>query len=226
MNKLTETRRANLKRLLVSRYDNNQATLAKALDRPSSFVWRLLTAGRHARAIGEELARHIERQTGMRPYWLDGIDQVVQPEGVGNVSPSIVGRRRIPLLSLSQALSPSRAIETFSVGGIALELLTDMELGPHAFAVDVVGVSMEPDYHAGDRVIIDPAVFPSPGDHVLASVNGEAVLRKFRDRSLGSERAYELAPANDGWAMINSSSPGITVEIIGTVMEHRRYRKR
>lgn len=162
----------------------------------------------------------------MWPYWLDGVDQTVTPVGIGNVTPSQLGRRKIPLLSMVQALDPAAAIGTTKTEGVVDEMLTDLSLGPHAFAVEVQGSSMEPDYRAGDRVVIDPAVCPSPGDSVLASINGDAVLRRYLDRSSGPRRAFELAPANPSWPTTASDSPGSEVRIIGTVMEHRRYRRR
>lgn len=107
-------------------------------------------------------------------------------------------------------------------------MLTDSELGPHAFALEVMGESMSPEYREGDRIIIDPAVYPRPGDACIASVNGEVTFKRFRPRGLNEhgKDVFELAPINADFATIRSDQAGAEVSIIGTVIEHRRYRRR
>lgn len=107
-------------------------------------------------------------------------------------------------------------------------MLTDQELGPHAFALEVLGESMSPEYREGDRIIVDPAVYPRPGDAVVAKVNGEVTFKRYRPRGVNASGGdvFELAPLNPDYATIRSDQPGYDVAIVGTVMEHRRYRKR
>ena len=85
---------------------------------------------------------------------------------------------------------------------------------------------MEPDFKEGDAVVIDPEVSPLPGDFVVAK-NGEeeALFKKYRPRGImnGSD-VFELVPLNEDFPTIRSDQE--EVRIIGTMVEHRRYRKR
>ncbi len=88
---------------------------------------------------------------------------------------------------------------------------------------------MEPDFREGDKVIIDPEIQPRPGDYVVAKLanENEATFKKYRPR--GSDKdgrpTIELVPLNPDWPtlVVDSDHPG---RIIGTMVEHRRYRQR
>lgn len=85
---------------------------------------------------------------------------------------------------------------------------------------------MEPDFKEGDIVIIDPSVKPRPGSFVVAK-NGreEVTFKKYRPRSfdvLGNE-IFELVPLNDDYPIMKSNEQ--TIEIVGTMVEHRRFYK-
>ncbi len=107
-------------------------------------------------------------------------------------------------------------------------LETDQPASSEAFALEVRGDSMLPTFVPGDRVIVDPAVEPRPGDVVVASIEGdtEAVLRKYRVVGFDSERKpiFDLVPLNEDYPVlqINERQPG---RIVGTMIEHRRYRR-
>lgn len=148
------------------------------------------------------------------------------PKPVQNVRAAEIGLRRIPLISSVQAGRMTEAIDPFPIGGAFDYLLTDLDLSEHAFALTVEGDSMLPDFHEGDRVIVDPAITPRPGDFVVAK-NGkeEATFKKYRPRGVGAngEDVFELVPLNPDYATINSErEPAV---IIGVMVEHRRYRK-
>ncbi len=85
---------------------------------------------------------------------------------------------------------------------------------------------MEPDFKEGDTVVIDPNIKPRPGSFVAAK-NGreEATFKKYRPRSidlLGNE-VFELVPLNEDYPTMRSDE--MPIEIIGTMVEHRRYFK-
>ncbi|MBJ9964474.1 S24 family peptidase [Burkholderia seminalis] len=147
--------------------------------------------------------------------------------GVANVRPAPVGVRRIPLISSVQAGQMTEAVDPFPQGGAFEYLLTDLDLSDNAFALEIDGDSMLPDFHPGDRVIVDPAICPRPGDFVVAK-NGreEATFKKYRARGIGADgrEAFELIPLNPDYAAISSEHE--PVRIIGVMVEHRRYRKR
>lgn len=98
-----------------------------------------------------------------------------------------------------------------------------------AFALELTGESMLPEFTDGDVVIADTGVEPLPGDFVVAALNEahEATFKKYRPRGLDADGApiIELAPLNPDYPTLEISAkrPG---HIVGTMMEHRRFRRR
>ncbi|MBN4665410.1 LexA family transcriptional regulator [Pandoraea nosoerga] len=144
-----------------------------------------------------------------------------------NVSAAEIGQRKIPLISSVQAGRMTEALEPFPPGVAFEYLLTDLDLSENAFALEIEGQSMEPEFKAGDRIIVDPALQPQPGDFVVAK-NGreEATFKKYRPRGMGQggREVFELVPLNDDYPTINSEHE--PARIIGVMVEHRRYRRR
>ena len=100
--------------------------------------------------------------------------------------------------------------------------------GP-TFALEVIGDSMLPEFKSGDIVIIDTGIDPLPGDYVVASVENDeqATFKKYRLRGSDDDGnpIIELAPLNPDYPVltISAKSPG---RIIGTMYEHRSFRRR
>lgn len=105
----------------------------------------------------------------------------------------------------------------------------DPDHSAHAFALVIRDESMAPEFREGDKIIVDPEVTPQPGDFVIAKLerDAEATFKKFRPRGQDADGGamIELAPLNPDWPTlaINAETPG---RIIGTLVEHRRYRRR
>lgn len=138
-----------------------------------------------------------------------------------------MGVRRVPLISYIQAGLWSEVVDNFSVGDADEWLMTDSELSGVSFALEIKGDSMLPEFSPGDRVIIDPDVFPQPGDFVAAK-NGheEATFKKYRPRGTdaGGNMVFELVPLNEDFPSMRSDVTPI--RIVGTMVEHRKYRRR
>lgn len=229
---ITSIRRARLQHLLDTKYNGVQTALSAALSRSPSYVWGLLQEGPNSKPIGEKLARHIEKSASLPEYWLDGLARVVHSapinrSGLGNLTVSGSGQRRIPVISFVEAGKPVEAIDAYAVGAGSEELVTDLELGPYAFGLIVQGDSMLPEFKEGDRILIDPDVQPKPGDFVVARTNnGEVTFKKYRPKRI-SERGDEvfgLVPLNEDYATIWSDEVPCT--IVGVLVEHRRQRRR
>ncbi len=145
----------------------------------------------------------------------------------GNVVPAPLGSTRIPVISYVQAGVWTGIVDDFEPGAAHEYLLTDLELSGSAFALEIKGDSMLPDFRPGDRVIIDPDVAPSPGDFVVAK-NGEqeATFKKYRPRSIDANgnTVFELVPLNEDYPSMRSDV--VPIRIVGTMVEHRKYRKR
>lgn len=144
-----------------------------------------------------------------------------------NVTPADPGRNRIPLISYVQAGNWAEAADPYAAGDASEWLLTDRDFSSSAFALEIKGSSMLPDFNPGDRVIIDPTVPPQPGDFVVAKNCEEgATFKKYRPRGT-SERGdliFELVPLNEDYPSMRSDVTPI--RIVGTMVEHRKYRRR
>lgn len=85
---------------------------------------------------------------------------------------------------------------------------------------------MEPEFREHDIVVIDPDVRPNPGDYVVARNHEEAAtFKKYRPRGLdaGGQEIFELVPLNEDYAVMRSDQQPI--QIIGTMVEHTRFRR-
>lgn len=141
--------------------------------------------------------------------------------------------RTVPLISHVQAGYGVGAIDAYPRGEGSTIVGVDAELASHlgrlAFALEIEGESMLPDFRPGDIVVIDPSVKPLPGDYVVAKIDGDdcATFKKYRPR--GSDESgiaiFELVPMNEDYEIqrVSAENPGT---IIGTMMEHRRKRRR
>ncbi|BDD90893.1 prophage repressor CI [Pandoraea sp. NE5] len=165
---------------------------------------------------------------GVSALWLaEGRGPRRGNEPIQNITTASIGHRRIPLISSVQAGQMTEAVVPFPPGGAYEYLLTDLELSEHAFGLEVEGRSMEPKFYEGDRLIVDPALSPRPGDFVIAK-NGheEATFKKYRPRGINAagQDVFELVPLNPDYATINSENE--PVRIIGVVVEHRQVLRR
>lgn len=144
-----------------------------------------------------------------------------------NVAPAAIGARSIPLIDYVQAGAWTGVVDPFEPGAADEYLLTDLTLSGNAFALEIKGESMLPEFKPGDRVIIDPEVAPSPGDFVVAK-NGaeEATFKKYRPRLIDAtgNTVFELVPLNEDFPSMRSDT--VPIRIVGTMVEHRKYRKR
>ncbi len=140
---------------------------------------------------------------------------------------SEVNSRRVPLISYVQAgaLAEKNPIEAFD--GSLEYVLTDLDLSEYSFALRIEGDSMEPDFKAGDVIIVDPEVEPVPGEFVVAKNGGDqATFKKYRPTytDASGRQHFELVPLNNDYPVINSDHQPLT--IIGVMIEHRIYRRK
>lgn len=192
-----------------------------------------------ANRIGSDTGNLSRLETGKQGYSDETLRQIAAALGCSiadlfwtesespNVSATPIGSRRIPLVSYVQAGAMTEVVDSYSPGMGADFLLTDLDLGANAFALKIRGDSMRPEFAEGDVVIIDPSVTPHPGDFVVAK-NGsnEATFKKYRPRGIDElgQEVFELVPLNDDYPSMRSNVTPIM--IIGTMVEHRRYRRR
>lgn len=146
--------------------------------------------------------------------------------GIQNVASATIGTRKVPVISAIQAGMWAEIVDNFQPGDAGDWLITDIDLSKEAFALDIRGNSMEPEFKDGDRVIIEPAISPQPGDFVAAK-NGEqeATFKKYRPRGMDAQGnvIFELVPLNEDYPTLRSDVQPI--RIVGTMVEHRKYRR-
>lgn len=226
--KTNEIRRLNTRKLMEERFGSGRGAmqkLATLLERPLTQINQLIGEN-PTRNIGNQMARHIEHQCGKEEGWLD-IPQmgVLMP----NVSVASMGTetRAVPIISYVQAGMMLEVVDPFTLGDGFATILTDVDCSAFTFALEIRGDSMEPDFREGDRVLIDPKVQPRPGDFVVAkNASDSATFKKYRPRSTGPEGQliFELVPLNPDYPTLRSDVDDL--RIVGTMVEHRRYRKR
>lgn len=156
------------------------------------------------------------------------ISWLLRGTGESNVVPASVGMIKIPLISYVQAGTWTGVEELRDTGEDYEYILTDLDVSEDAFALKIKGDSMEPEFIEGDVVIIDPTVKPHAGEFV-AAVNGdyEATFKKYRpleDVDAYGRQHFELVPLNPDWHKLSSLKQEI--RIIGTMVEHRIYRRK
>lgn len=144
-----------------------------------------------------------------------------------NVAPAPLAGRNIPVLSYVQAGNWHAHEDYRGADGDYEYVTADVEDDCRAFAVWIQGSSMTPEFNEGDLIIVDPDVIPLPGDFVVAKNGGEeCTFKKYRPRGYkedGSE-VFELVPLNEDYPTLRSEiSP---IRIIGTMIEHRKFRRR
>lgn len=171
----------------------------------------------------------IEDGKTLKPRNIVGIADALQCDpswlmnGGSFVKVSEMDVRKIPLISYVQAgaLAMKRSIET--IEGDYEYVMTDEDWSEHAFALKIIGDSMEPEFKAGDIIVIDPEIEPMPGEFVVAK-NGEheATFKKYRPLPVGGH--FELVPLNPDYATMSSIDREI--HIIGTMVEHRIFRRK
>lgn len=201
-------RLANL-RELVSRFDSKRAFADRAAI-SEGYLYQVDSPA-PSRSLGHATARRIEKNLGLAPGWMD-----TPHEGASVTASPLFESKRVRLVSLEELRKGSEPSGRESV-------TTDQSVGPRGFAFRVEDGSMSPDFSIGDLVIVDPDLRPRPGDMVIARIRTQdetlAVFRKFRARPGGCE----LVPSNDDFA-VHAGGPD-EIEIVGTMIEHRRYRR-
>ena len=92
---------------------------------------------------------------------------------LANVEPGSPIRGEVPLISWVQAGAWSDIVDNFAPGDAEDWLPCPRKFGPHAFALRVRGLSMEPRYQSGDIIFVDPDAGAEHGKHVVVRLDDE-----------------------------------------------------
>ena len=158
------------------------------------------------------------------------------PESGSSVSPARLKLNKVPLITFTQAgfltdngqlRDPSTCIDQGDY------ILVDEDMPDGTLGVVVEGDSMEPEFHEGDIIVIDPSLSPQPGDFVIAkrtcpySDSVESTFKKYRPKHYdeNGNLEYDLIPLNPDYPSLNSKRDKLS--ITGILVEHRRkFRRR
>lgn len=103
--------------------------------------------------------------------------------------------RRLPIVSWVQAGRGREAEDPHPPGDGDGFIDTTRRLGPNAYALKIRGDSMEPRFHEGDTIIVDPAIAPHHGSYVVVRFD-QRQEATFKQLVLDGDRKY-LKPLNE-----------------------------
>lgn len=132
------------------------------------------------------------------------------------------GHRYIPVLAMSNA----HQAKTWVAGSnddktVVVDGFNKSQRSEFLFAVTIEDNSMQPEFNAGDLVIVDVELMAKPGDYVLAHLpeKKQNVLRKYGE---ADGCLFQLLASNELWATVNVKQVG-DAQVIGVWVEHRRF---
>lgn len=176
----------------------------------------------------KELIETLETLEEANPNFENEIIEAVETkisEQINNVKDTLEQRvKLVPLISFVQAGNLREAILNAQDEFVASY---SGFLSDDAFALEIVGYSMAPEFLPGDKIICDPNISPMPGECVIAQ-NGdaEATFKKYKPRGFddSGKEYFELEPINPDYPTLTSKFQDI--HIIATVVEHIRSLRR
>lgn len=203
------TRRDNLQKIRDKRFNSN-AELARAIERSSSQVNDMLTG---TKSFGPKVARHIEEKLKLPQGYLD------EPHELEKV-PVRFGKK-IPILSFVQAGHPT------DTGDNAYDEYLDVseDTSDGAYALKIRGKSMEPEFHEGEIVVVDPTLSANAGDFVVARIansgENEATIKQYAVTGIDRNgvETFELRPLNPLFPILSSKE--LDIDLLGVVVEKR-----
>jgi len=158
------------------------------------------TAKGTPRGLGDSLAAKLEHAMGKPNGWMDEphptIPESDQPAPRKSASDPQVGRLH-PLISWGQASQWTRTAGNHERGDIDDRLPCPIPCSASTFVLRVRGASMEPRFHDGDLIFVDPQVTPVSGRYVVVQL-GDAAKVTFKQLIVDDERQY-LKALNPDW---------------------------
>lgn len=131
-----------------------------------------------------------------------------------------IGTKRIPVLSQDEFNNTSSTKSLSS----SKYLACDLSISDKAFALSIDDAAMLNDFKKNDRLIIEPAMQPIPGDYVAvrSHLAHKTFIRKYRALGMNGngELIFEAKPINDDYPTMKSDID--LLDVLGVVIEHRR----
>lgn len=180
---IAEIRRKNLKLVIEQRCGGVASELARLLDKQPSELSRIFSKNpAHRRNVGSRLARRIEKVIGKEPGWMDREQTTLSAAAPAatRAAAQLKIRRDIPVISWVQAGQGSALGPVRAARDITERVTATTPVGPRAYALRIVGDSMEPKFPEGAIIIVDPDAAAQHGSFVVAHLRdtGETTFKQ------------------------------------------------
>ena len=152
-----------------------QSELATAAGKTRAAVTHWLNG--QTLVIKSDSAAGLQALTGYHAVWIStgkGPKKTIK-----NVSAGPTIRGEVSLLSNVQAGMYTNFVDNLHPGDELYEQIpTTVPVNRYTFALRVVGDSMQPRFHEGDILVVEPEMEPNPGDYVIAKNGSEETTFK------------------------------------------------
>lgn len=190
-----EARIAALKAIIG---DSTLKDFAERYELDASHLSQMLNGHRN---MGERAAANLEKKIGLFPGALTtpttyGHETAGSADSMslGTVKET-AGRYLLPVIGYVQAGEFCEAIDSFEPGDADEWMEAYGPAGPNAFILKVEGLSMDPDFRPGDKVVVDPGAQWANGDFVVAKrTRDHAVTLKQIKREGDTHYLYATNP--------------------------------
>lgn len=179
----------------------NLRQLAAEIDRSESQTSSFAGAN-PSKNIGEKMARHIEKSLRLPQNYLDDTRNLTRKDQQASYeveaeNASIIGTTQRMLPVVGQA-SAGKLMDNFQEAQIEEWVYAPGPCSHRAFVLRIEGISMEPDFMSGDRIVIDPEVEWKSGDYVFARRNSDdsGTFKKLRCE----DGEFYLCATNPDWS--------------------------
>ncbi len=199
-----QIRLKNLELLIVEA--GSAVKLARRVGTNSSYIsqvrHQMPTRSGTPRGIGDDLAGKLEQGMGKHDGWLDEPHEVQwnrlnidQREANTQRGPDI--RSLHPIISWVQAGEWNELADGYEPPYGEELLPCPVKCSPDAYVLHVQGISMEPKFHDGDLIFVDPHVEPINGKYVVVMIEDTAEAT-FKQLIVEGGRQY-LKALNPEW---------------------------
>jgi len=134
----------------------------------------------------------------------------------GSLAAAIPGRaeglRAVPVISLVQAGAFGETVDPYQPGDGSAWLICPAHCGPGTFALKVNGESMEPRYHNGDIIFVDPDISAAQGSDVIVRLENSNEAT-FKQLVVEGSRRY-LKPLNPRFPVIEITTEARVVGVV------------
>lgn len=154
-----------------------------------------------ASGVSQPMISQLEQ--GKKPFTQKTLEKLAKALGVtlsdifsSNVVVATQAKpKKVPLISFVQAGDWTEVADQYHPGDGEMWVDAPAGCGDNAFALRVVGGSMEPRFREGDIIIVDPSRVVENGDYIVAKINDDEATFKKYVRDGGKVLLMPLNPA-------------------------------